>query len=84
MTKIIGITNSEIIFEVPSSRDGMHIVKYDMVMNAWECTCEHYHFRGAYCKHIQEAQQLFGELNAVMQHSKTTKRFIKTEEKAEA
>ena len=47
-TKILSATDKMITFQVPSSRDGVHIVTYNVETSEWQCGCEHYCYRGAY------------------------------------
>lgn len=65
--KIIGISNEEINFLVPSARNGMHNVVYNRISNSWTCTCEHHNYRIAYCKHMKQAKELFDQLNTMVQ-----------------
>ena len=52
-----------VCFKVPSSsRDEYQYVSWD-VDNGWSCTCEHYHYRKKYCKHMDEAKQFLQSLN---------------------
>lgn len=54
--EILHICNNRVMFKIPSSRDGYHFVTY--TPKGWECTCEHHQYRGAICKHIDEAKDL--------------------------
>ena len=58
-----------ICFKVPSSREseGYQYVSWD-IDNGWSCTCEHYQFRKAYCKHMKLAKQFLYELNDEVQN----------------
>ena len=60
--KIIGMTNEEIHFLIPSSRNGYHNVTYNRCTDTWTCTCEHYHYRVAYCKHMEQAKELLVDI----------------------
>ena len=70
--KIVGISNEEIIFCIPSSRDGFHFVTYDRILGAWTCTCEHYQFRGGYCRHMKISKELLANLNETVQNCTDT------------
>lgn len=70
--KIIGLSNEKVEFLVKSSRDGFHNVTYNIVTDVWTCTCEHYHFRGAFCKHMQAAKDELAKLNNIIQNSEET------------
>lgn len=82
--KILALSTDEIHFLVPSSRDGMHNVVYNRKADNWTCTCEHYEYRGAFCKHMQTAKDLIAELNETVQdcfnteiHNKNQVEYIK-------
>lgn len=70
--KILNASNNLITFQVPSSRDGVHIVTYNVETSEWKCTCEHYCYRGAYCKHMRKAQRYFESLATMMGLSNKT------------
>lgn len=56
-----------ISFKIPSaSRDEYQYVSWD-TDNGWSCTCEHYHYRKKYCKHMNEAKRFLQELNEEVQ-----------------
>ncbi len=71
-TKILSATDKMITFQVPSSRDGVHIVTYNVETSEWQCGCEHYCYRGAYCKHMKKAQKYFESLATMMGLSNKT------------
>ena len=58
-----------ICFKVPSSRksEGYQYVSWD-IDNGWSCTCEHYHFRKGYCKHMRLAKEFLEKLNVRVQN----------------
>lgn len=64
-SKDIYMDNGEIKFRVKSSRDGYHTVIFDG--KSWKCTCEYYHYRKGYCRHIKEAKLMFSTLNDKLQ-----------------
>lgn len=50
---LCSVTDELLSFRVSSSsRCGSHDV-YCHLVNGWVCTCEHYYFRKARCKHIR-------------------------------
>ena len=51
------ITNEYIVFEIPSSRGGMHDVIFNRLTQEWSCTCEDYWYRKRACKHTREARK---------------------------
>lgn len=56
-----------ISFKIPSqSRDEYQYVSWDRD-NGWACSCEHYHFRKKYCKHMDEAKKFLSSLNKDVQ-----------------
>lgn len=60
-----------ICFKVPSSsRDEYQYVSWD-ADNGWSCTCEHYHYRKKYCKHMKEAKKFLQKLNDNVQKCDT-------------
>lgn len=60
--------NGWISFKIPSSsRDEYQYVSWDED-NGWSCTCEHYHYRKQYCKHMEEAKQFLRILNDNVQN----------------
>lgn len=61
----IYMDNGEIKFRIKSSRDGYHTTIFDG--ESWRCTCEYYHYRKGYCRHIKEAKLMFATLNDKLQ-----------------
>lgn len=58
-------------FRVKSdSRDEYQYVCYDEE-KGWTCTCEHYHFRKRYCKHMDKAKKFLNTLNSKAQSNNT-------------
>lgn len=58
---VVYLDEKEGMFYIPSSsRHEDHTVAWDH-QAGWFCTCEHYQFNKAFCKHMQEAYELSGE-----------------------
>ena len=64
---ILYADESWVYFRVKSdSRDEYQYVSFDR-FDGWVCTCEHYQFRKAYCKHMQRAKDFLDTLNSTVQ-----------------
>ena len=59
---ITKLTETCIVVEVPSSRGGIHKVKYNRRTNKFTYTCEDYFFRERFCKHMRTAKSFLESL----------------------
>lgn len=65
MTQLTKITDTYLVFSVPSSRGGTHDVLFNRVTQEWSCTCEDYWYRKRACKHTRMAKEFLENLNSI-------------------
>lgn len=58
--EILFVRNDKVMFKIPSSRDGYHLVAWEN--GVWKCTCEHHKYRHTLCKHIEESKDMLEDL----------------------